>query len=270
MKIKKALVTGGSTGIGLAICEHLLAQGVEVFSISRNPSKLLENTKVTQISLDLSETDLISSFAENFISEHGSPDLLVNNAGYGAFYELANFPEQEIVSQTAVLFTSPVLLCKAFAPAMKKMKHGVIVNVTSLATLYPLPFMPLYNSNKSSLSAFTHSMMLEYDQYPNWIDFRLGDILTGFNKSVPKQETNDQHSKMVLAWNQIEKQLNESPLPRVAVKQLFKFINKGTTGVIYGGSFFHSRILPFVYRLISHSLLKRLLLKRYFMQRLFK
>ena len=106
MKIKKALVTGGSTGIGLAICEHLLAQGVEVFSISRNPSKLLENTKVTQISLDLSETDLISSFAENFISEHGSPDLLVNNAGYGAFYELANFPEQEIVRQTAVLFTS--------------------------------------------------------------------------------------------------------------------------------------------------------------------
>jgi short-subunit dehydrogenase len=264
MKINKALVTGGSTGIGLAICEHLLAQGVEVFSISRNPSKLLENTKVTQISLDLSETDLISSFAENFIFEHGSPDLLVNNAGYGAFYELANFPEQEIIRQTAVLFTSPVLLCKAFAPAMKKMKHGVIVNVTSLATLYPLPFMSLYNSNKSALSAFTHSMMLEYDQYPNWIDFRLGDILTGFNKSAPKQEKVLQNINMESAWKQIEKQLNESPLPHSVVRKLFQSISKGKKGTLYGGSFYHAHILSRIHSFIPQFIFIKLLRQYYF------
>lgn len=263
MKIKKALVTGGSTGIGLAICEHLLAQGVEVFSISRNPSKLLENKKVTQISLDLSLVDLVSDFAESFLSKHGAPDLLINNAGYGAFYELARFPKEEILSQTAVLFISPILLCKAFFPAMEKNEKGTIVNISSLATHYPLPFMSLYNANKAALSSFTLSMLLE-SKFTKWIDFRLGDVLTLFNKSAPKQEKVLQNINMESAWKQIEKQLNESPLPHSVVRKLFQSISEGKKGTLYGGSFYHAHILSRIHSFIPQFVLIKLLREYYF------
>jgi short-subunit dehydrogenase len=264
MKIRKALVTGGSSGIGLSICEHLLSEGVEVYSISRNPLKVSKNKNLTEIAFDLANSGKISNFVDNFISQHGLPDLLVNNAGYGAFFDLNQFSDQEILLQTSVLFTSPVILCKTFAPKMEEAGQGIIVNVTSLATLYPLPYMSLYNANKSALSAFTQSMQFEYDKFPRWIDFRLGDIKTSFNKSAPKQEEKIQNAKMRNAWIQIEKQLDESPSPEVASRQLFKAISKEKQGVVYGGSFFHAQILPLIYRFIPNFLIIKLLQKYYY------
>lgn len=264
MKIRKALVTGGSSGIGLSICEHLLSEGVKVYSISRNPLKVSKNKNLTEIAFDLADSDKISNFVDNFICQHGLPDLLINNAGYGAFFDLNEFSDLEISHQTSVLFTSPVILCKSFAPMMEEAGRGIIVNVTSLATLYPLPYMSLYNANKSALSAFTQSMLLEYEQSPSWIDFRLGDIKTSFNKSAPKQEEKIQNAKMRNAWIQIEKQLDESPSPEVASRQLFKAISKEKQGVVYGGSFFHAQILPFAYRLIPNFVKIKLLQKHYY------
>ena len=96
----------------------------------------------TPIEFDLLQTEKISDFAQSFCKEHGVPDLLVNNAGCGAFFEWANFPESEIRNQINLLCTAPILMCRSFAPFMSNQKK-VIVNLSSLATLYPLPFMPL-------------------------------------------------------------------------------------------------------------------------------
>ena len=263
MKITKAIVTGGSSGIGLAICENLLKAGVEVYSISRNPEKVQPKENLHLLKLDLSDLDAVCNFATNFIKKYGMPDLLINNAGYGAFYEWKEFPQNEIESQINVLFTAPTLLCKSFAPIMASRDTGVIVNITSLATLYPLPFMPLYNAGKSALSSFTQSMMLEYCDYPRWIDFRLGDICTGFNQSVPKQSSDLQPEVMKNAWLQIEKQLKESPSPNSAAKQIIKYINEDRSCTKYGGGFFQAFLAPFFYRFLPPELLLRILRYRY-------
>ena len=71
---------------------------------------------------------------------------------------------------------------------MAKQEKGIIVNISSLATLYPLPFMPLYNAGKAALSSFTQTMMLEYDNHPIFFDFRLGDIYSEFNNAQSKQK----------------------------------------------------------------------------------
>ena len=142
MKLKKALVTGGTSGIGLALCEKLLAVDYEVYSVSRNPNKIKSRTNFHLLSLDLSDLDSVSRFGDKFIEQYGTPDLVINNAGYGAFYEWKEFPRtEEIEKQISVLFTAPVLLCKSFAPFMESEKKGTIINITSLATLYPLPYM---------------------------------------------------------------------------------------------------------------------------------
>ena len=262
MKIKKALVTGGTSGIGLAICEELLQLGVEVYSVSRNPKNIEAQTNFHQLPLDLSDLNAVSQFGDKFIEQYGTPDLLINNAGYGAFYEWKEFPRDEIEKQISVLLTAPVLLCKSFAPEMEKVEQSTIVNITSLATLYPLPYMPLYNACKSGLSSFTQSMMLEYKTL-KWIDFRLGDIRTSFNKSAPKQAEESQSDSMKRAWKQIEKQLNESPLPQVAAKQILRSLKKGRVGTIYGGGFFQAHLAPFFYRFLQNKLLYKILIHRY-------
>ncbi len=164
MENKTAIVTGGSSGIGLAICERLLEEGMEVHAISRNPDRMTKKDFLHPVELDLSDLDEVARYGESFVEENGIPDLLVNNAGYGAFYEWKEFPEDEIIRQNTVLFSAPVLLCKAFAPLMAQSQKGTIVNITSLATLFPLPYMPLYNAGKSALSSFTQSLMLEYPE----------------------------------------------------------------------------------------------------------
>jgi len=247
-----ALVTGGSSGIGRSLCLKLAGEGYQVFSASRSNTLPDDMSAITQIPVDFSIPSAASAFAQTFIDQYGVPDLLVNNAGYGAFYEWSEFPEEEITKQTEVLFSSPVQLCRVFAPAMQKEGGGLILNLSSLATLYPLPFMPLYNAGKSALSSFTESMMLEYPKFPRFIDFRMGDVRTVFNRSASKT-TNFQDSTRN-AWAQIEKQLNASITPKVAVGQIYNRIKKDKSGTFYGGTCFHYLIFPFIYRYLSSSL----------------
>ncbi|MBT3636943.1 MAG: SDR family NAD(P)-dependent oxidoreductase [Opitutae bacterium] len=263
MEKKTAIVTGGSSGIGLAICERLLDRGMEVHSISRNPRREKDNEFLHPVKLDLSDLDAVTRYGKSFIDENGTPDLLVNNAGYGAFYEWEEFPEDEIIRQTAVLFSAPILLCKAFAPLMAKSGKGTIVNVTSLVTLFPLPYMPLYNAGKSGLSSFTQSLMLEYPEYPRLIDFRLGDVRTSFNQSAPKQQESKQPESMKRAWKKIESQLVDSPVPRVAALQIVKALEKNKSGIFYGGGWFQSRLAPLICRILPSSLLNFVLKARY-------
>ena len=196
-----ALVTGGTKGIGKALCLRLKDSGFQVFSASRSKSLSQGMDEITQVSVDFSNSLDTRSFAQKFLEQYGVPKLLINNAGYGAFYEWADFPEEEINRQIQVLFSSPVALCRIFAPVMAEQGGGVIVNLSSLAVLYPLPFMPLYNAGKAALSSFSQTLMLEYNHSPVIIDFRMGDVRTDFNCSASKQENLSE--KMKSAWFQI-------------------------------------------------------------------
>ena len=249
-----ALVTGGSSGIGKSLCLKLAGEGYQVFSASRSNTLPDEMSAITQISVDFSIPSASSAFAQTFIDQYGVPDLLINNAGYGAFYEWAEFPEEEITKQTEVLFSSPVQLCRTFAPAMQKKGRGLILNLSSLATLYPLPHMPLYNAGKSALSSFTESMMLEYPDFPKFIDFRMGNVCSPFNSSASRQATLNQSAQVI--WAQIEKQLNESISLDSAVSQILARVRDDQSGTFYGGTFFQRIILPMVFRLLPNFIIR--------------
>lgn len=257
MERRIALVTGGSSGIGRSLCLKLAKEGYQVFSASRSKSLPNDLTEITQISVDFSSAEQSSTFAQNFIDQYGVPDLLVNNAGYGAFYEWGEFPDSAINKQIEVLFSAPVRLCRVFAPAMQKEGRGVILNLSSLATHYPLPYMPLYNAGKSALSSFTESMMLEYLNFPKFIDFRMGDVRTGFNAATSRQESFNQ--SMGLAWKQVEKQLKDSVSSETAVEQIVTRIKRAKGGTFYGGTFFHKLVLPLVFRILPRNCTAKLI-----------
>ncbi len=263
MTTPTALITGGSSGIGLAVSNLLIERGYRVFSVSRNPHRVEISSQFVPVEFDLLEIEKIAEFSTEFIRNNGIPDLLINNAGCGAFYNWEHFPEGEVTKQINLLFTSPILLCKHFAPEMAKAGKGTILNLSSLATLYPLPFMPLYNAGKSALSSFTESMMLEFHKSPKFIDFRMGDIRTKFNQVAASQPLEDQSSKMKKAWKRIDWQLERSPPPKTAALQIIRFLDKGKSGRVYGGSFFHRVILPVIHKVFTARLLQNILQKYY-------
>jgi short-subunit dehydrogenase len=262
MERRIALVTGGSSGIGRSLCLKLAKEGYQVFSASR--SKILPNdmAEITQISVDFSSPERSSAFAQNFIDQYGIPDLLVNNAGYGAFYEWGEFPDSEINKQIEVLFSAPARLCRIFAPAMAEQSGGVIVNLSSLAILYPLPFMPIYNAGKAALSSFSQTLMLEYNHSPAIIDFRMGDVHTDFNCSASKQENLSEKTKS--AWFQIDKQLQASISPDQAAQQILLRIQSPKSGTYFGGGWYHAQFLPIVDRFIPTKM------KNYFIRICYK
>jgi len=258
-----ALITGGSSGIGLAVSNLLIKRGYRVFSLSRNPNRAEISQRFIPIEFDLLEIEKIPEFSTEFIRNNGIPDLLINNAGCGAFYDWEHFPEEEITKQINLLFTSPILLCKNFAPQMAKAGKGTILNLSSLATMYPLPYMPLYNAGKSALSSFTESMMLEYHESPKFIDFRMGDVRTKFNQVASAQPLENQSSKMKKAWSRIDWQLERSPPPKTAALKIIKSLDKNKSCRVYGGSFFHRIILPIIHPIFTARLLQKILQKYY-------
>mgnify|MGYP005637712261 FL=1 len=256
---RTALITGGTSGLGLAFSKMLAGEGVKVVSVSRNPDLLPKVEGLTGVSLDLANMASVRDFVEGYLREPGAPDLLVNNAGYGAFSEWGKFPEEEIARQIDVLLAAPIRLCRAFAPKMAERGSGGIVNVSSIAGMFPLPYMPLYNAAKAGLSAFSASLALEYRDVPFVTDFRLGDFRTNFNEAVKKESVLKNDSRQSKAWAQIEKQLDSSPDPIVAARALHRILLRRQGGVVYSGGFFQARLAPLLSRLAPSSFLRTIL-----------
>ena len=256
---RTALITGGTSGLGLAFSKMLAGEGVKVVSVSRNPDLLPKVEGLTGVSLDLANMASVSDFVEGYLVDPGVPDILVNNAGYGAFSEWGKFPEEEIARQIDVLLAAPIRLCRAFAPKMAERGSGGIVNVSSIAGMFPLPYMPLYNAAKAGLSAFSASLALEYKDVPFVTDFRLGDFRTNFNEAVKKESVPGNDSRQVQAWSQIEKQLDSSPDPIVAARALRRVLRRMQGGVVYSGGLFQARIAPLFFRLAPSGFLRAVL-----------
>ena len=267
MKLQKILITGGSRGIGRELVNLYLKQGCEVHIVARNFKEKINSPHLKFHSIDLSQADKVNDFIKAFINDNGVPDLLINNAGAGAFFEWSAFPKEEIQRQIDLLFATPVILCRALAPEMAKRKKGKIVNITSLAVFYPLPFMPMYNSCKSALSSFTRSMILEYQCYPVFIDAVLGDVRTEFNEKISKTTLDGWTESMKSAWLQIEKQLIDSPPAKDVAKRLKSKIIKSSGGVVYEGGFLHRTLFAYFGQILPEYLKNKILQKRYFNRR---
>ena len=264
MKLQKILITGGSRGIGKELVNLYLEQGCEVHIVARDFNGEITTPNLKFHSFDLTQADKVNDFIKAFIKNNGVPDLFINNAGAGAFFEWSTFPEEEIQRQINLLFITPIIMCRVLVPEMAKRESGKIVNITSLALFYPLPFMPMYNSCKSALSSFTRSMMLEYRRHPFFIDAVLGDVRTEFNEKTSKSSMDGWTKDMKSAWSKIEKQLIESPSPKEVATRLKAKILNSKSGVVFEGGFLHRCIYSYAGKIIPESLKIKILQKRYF------
>ena len=166
LKGKIAIVTGGTKGIGRAIAEALLREGLSVCIAARNQD---ETDKAVSdlgdnafgFACDVRDYEQVTGLIEYTIMELGGLDILVNNAGIGIFETVE---ETSVEDFRAVLETNlfgVFYCCREAIPEMRRRGGGYIINISSLAGANPHPRMAAYNASKFGLNGFSEALMQE-------------------------------------------------------------------------------------------------------------
>jgi short-subunit dehydrogenase len=259
---RTAFVTGASAGLGEAFAAMLLAEGVRVWGTARDPVRLASlgaNPAFTSVALDLAAASAAEAALGRAAGEAGGAfDLVIQNAGYGAFGEFAGTDFALWQAQLDAMLLGTARLSHAALRAMRAKNHGCLVHVASLAVEFPLPFMSGYNMAKGGLSALSESLIFETRRTGvTVIDFRPGDYRTAFNQAM--QTTTPASAadpRLARAWLVLESHLNAAPLPVRAAADLRRALLRRRSGVVRSGSFFQARLAPLLARLVPAALVR--------------
>lgn len=255
-----ALVTGSSSGLGLAIAEMLVEAGVQVVGVSRQPGELAGHPLFEHWPCDLSASADLNRLCQSVFEAHPEVTLVINNAGFGVLDRLERMPVESIADQYEVMLLAPTLVARAAVAHFRTVGGGCVVNVSSLAAELPLPLMPVYNACKAGLSALSQSMILELGNQSELqvIDFRPGDFRTAFASRMTGQVDWDGVDLRAV----MDRHHAIAPDVTVALKGLRRALLGRRSGVVRVGKFFQARIAPWG-RLLPGRLLLRIIRSYY-------
>ena len=160
----RALVTGGSEGIGYGIAAALAAKGARVAIMGRNPVKLqaaVDNLGVKGIQGDVSREEDAQAAVNQFVTEFGGIDILVNNAGFGYFAPLVDLDKEKFEAVFATNVTGAMLMGREAARHLVEQESGVIVNISSTSGLAGGQTSSAYSGSKFALRGMTECWRAE-------------------------------------------------------------------------------------------------------------
>jgi NAD(P)-dependent dehydrogenase (short-subunit alcohol dehydrogenase family) len=163
------LVTGTSTGIGLATALHFARHGHQVVATMRNLAKAGpleavardEKLPVVVRELDVTRQESIDRAMAETVAQQGPIDVLVNNAGIGGATPLELTPEDEHRAMFEANYWGPIRMIRAVLPSMRERRTGCIVNVTSIAGRIATPNQIAYSASKFALGAASEALAHE-------------------------------------------------------------------------------------------------------------
>ncbi|MDQ8700648.1 SDR family oxidoreductase [Hyphomicrobium sp. LHD-15] len=161
--MKTVLITGCSSGYGLETARHFHAQGWNVIATMRTPREgiLPATDRLHMLALDVTKPQSIQAALE----ASGPIDVLINNAGIGAFGAFEATPMSVVRSLFETNTFGVMATTQAVLPQFRARRSGVIVNVTSSATLVPMPLVAAYTASKTAIEGFTGSLAHELDGF---------------------------------------------------------------------------------------------------------
>ncbi len=160
------LITGASGGIGYELAKLFARDQHNLVLVARSGDKLAQVAAELQplgIAVKTIPLDLAQPLAPKFLfdqlqRESIAVDILINNAGFGAFGDFAEMPEQEILGQISLNITALTELTRLFLPAMIARRGGRIMNVASTAGFQPGPLMAVYYATKAYVISFSEAI----------------------------------------------------------------------------------------------------------------
>jgi short-subunit dehydrogenase len=260
-RARTVLLTGASAGIGLETARLLTSHGFEVWGTSRDITRLPKLPRFHPVEMDLQRPG--DGFPRSV-----SFDVLINNAGAG-WFDPAEFVSTEVVrEQFQILLHGPWELIRLVLPHMRQCQRGMIVNVSSLAGLFPIPYMAAYSAAKAALSALSAGLRLELAHTPiRVVDVRPGDINTQFYDSVQRNEaglSQEERARMSRVWETEVRTMQAAPRPELVARAIVRLLNnRNPPPVVTVGGTFQAKLAPFAARLAPPRL-REWALRRYY------
>jgi 3-oxoacyl-[acyl-carrier protein] reductase len=164
---KLVVVTGASRGLGLTICQQLLASGYNVLALARTQSLRItdllaeHSSTLNFVAADLSDLEKIASLCSKLVKQYGRPYALINNAAVGYDGVLATMHNSEITKLLDLNIQAPILLCKYLLRPMLLNQNGRIINISSIIARTGFNGLSVYAASKSALEGFSKSLARE-------------------------------------------------------------------------------------------------------------
>jgi NAD(P)-dependent dehydrogenase (short-subunit alcohol dehydrogenase family) len=184
--LASALITGGSSGIGLAIAKMLREEGFALTLASRTAEKVeaaAAELGAHAIAADVSKPEDCARVVEEHVAREGGLDLLVNSAGIGIAGRVEDIQLKHLDRQLAINLRGLVLVTQAAIPHLRDTK-GWVVNLASIAGTQPVPILPIYAASKAAVISLTHSLNADLDDdgvraiaiCPGFVDTPMSDF----------------------------------------------------------------------------------------------
>jgi len=193
---KKAIVTGGNSGIGLGIATSFASLGADVTVLGRDQATLDETeaklialgTKSKAYRVDVGVKREIDDFFDLYYKENGfNLDILVANAGISCPKRALETTEEDVDAIMDINYKGVLFCCQRAAEAMKEKQSGSILIVTSVNALYPLPPQAVYTSAKSALEALMQCLAVDLAKYGIRVNtLAPGAIKTNLGRNMPR------------------------------------------------------------------------------------
>ena len=252
--MKRIFLTGASSGIGLATAKVLTGRGDEVWGTSRDISRLPEWPRLHPVRLDLHDTISLGKGYNAALKEAGHFDAVINNAGSGHFGPAELLSEEAVRDQFQTVVFAHVELCRLALRSMREQGAGRIINVTSLASRLPIPFMGAYNAAKAAMASFSMTLQLELENSNiRVIDVQPGDIRTHFNEATARTDGNDQHqtARIERVWRVVDRNMKAAPSPELVARRIANLIDETNPPPrVMVGDPFQAIIVPLIFRFL--------------------
>src|SRR3954452_12490309 len=162
---RAALITGGSSGIGLAIARMLRDEGYDLTLASRRTEKVqaaADELGAVAVAADVGDADECERLVEQHRERFGRLDVLVNSAGVGIAGTIEQLPAKHFDLQVGVNLRGLFLVTQAAVPLLRE-SHGLVVNLASIAGTLPTPGLATYGATKAAVISLTKSLNEELD-----------------------------------------------------------------------------------------------------------
>ncbi len=216
-----AVVTGASSGIGLAVSEMLYESGWTVYGLSRRGSGA---DGVRQLAIDVSDEKAVADAFAGIAANEGSIDLLINNAGMGISGPV-EFTELEAAEHIMnVNFIGQFVCAKAVLPYMRKQGSGRIVCTSSVAAPIAIPYQAFYSASKAAVNSLVLALRNEVKDFGIKVCAVMpGDAATGFSDAREKNSAGDEvYTRNVSAVAAMEKDERGGMTPETVAKVIIK------------------------------------------------